>query len=347
MSSLLIEEILCAARKAGASDVHLAAGLPPKMRVNGSLVTMDFSRIMPSDTLDILIHVMPQAQRDKFEERGEYDFSFSVPDCGRCRANAYKQKGSVAFALHLVDAQLPSAEDLEIPDAVMELYRKQSGLILVTGPSGSGRSATLAAFINQVNENREALVITLEDPIEYIHPHKKSMVNQREIGLDSMSYADALHAVLREDPDVILVGELRDMETVAAAVTAAETGHLVFSALPAVNAVSALDNVIDMFPPNRQERFRSRLADVLEAVVSKRLIPAGDGRGRVAAYEVLLGDQRVGELIRGGRLSQLPELMRKSGDSGMITMDEAVNRLYMEGKIDKETSAKYIRASGL
>ena len=345
MISQSIEEILSAARNAGASDVHLAAGLPPKMRVNGSLITMDYSRMTPSDTLDILIHIMPQVQRDLLEERGECDFSFSVTGCGRCRANAYKQKGSVAFALHLVDFRLPSAEDLEMPGAVIELYRKQSGLILVTGPSGSGRAATLAAFINQVNENREALVITLEDPIEYVHPHKKSMVNQREIGLDSKSYANALHAVLREDPDVILVGELRDAETVAAAITAAETGHLVFSALPAVNAVSALESVIDMFPPHRQERFRSRLADVLEAVVSKRLIPAGDGRGRVAAYEVLLDDQRVEELIRTGRLSQLSEVMKKSGESGMITMDEAISRLYLEGKISKDVAGQYMQAS--
>ncbi|MCI8693444.1 MAG: PilT/PilU family type 4a pilus ATPase [Lachnospiraceae bacterium] len=345
MFSLSIEEILSAARNAGASDVHLAAGLPPKMRVNGLLITMDYSRLTASDTLDILIRVMPQAQRDIFEDRGECDFSFSVPGCGRCRANAYKQKGSVAFALHLVDAQLPSAEDLEMPGAVTELYRRQSGLVLVTGPSGSGRSATLAAFINQVNENREALVITLEDPIEYVHPHKKSMVNQREIGLDSKSYADALHAVLREDPDVILVGELRDAETVAAAVTAAETGHLVFSALPAVNVVSALESVIDMFPPHRQERFRSRLAEVLEAVVSKRLIPAGDGRGRVAAYEVLLNDQRVEELIRADSLPQLAEVMKRGGDSGMITMDEAVRRLYLEGKIDKDAAVRYMQTS--
>lgn len=340
---LSIEEILSAARNAGASDVHLAAGLPPKMRVNGSLLTMDYSRMTASDTLDILIHVMPQVQRDIFEDRGECDFSFSVPGCGRCRANAYKQKGSVAFALHLVDAQLPTAEDLEMPAAVTELYRRQSGLVLVTGPSGSGRSATLAAFINQVNENREALVITLEDPIEYVHPPKKSMVNQREIGLDSKSYADALHAVLREDPDVILVGELRDAETVAAAVTAAETGHLVFSALPALNVVSALEGVVDMFPPHRQERFRARLAEALEAVVSKRLIPAGDGRGRVAAYEVLLNDRSAEEIIRAGSLSQLSEVMKKAEDSGMITMDEAVHRLYLEGKIDKDAAVQYMQ----
>lgn len=340
---LSIEEILSAARNAGASDVHLAAGLPPKMRVNGSLLTMDYSRMTASDTLDILIHVMPQVQRDIFEDRGECDFSFSVPGCGRCRANAYKQKGSVAFALHLVDAQLPTAEDLEMPAAVTELYRRQSGLVLVTGPSGSGRSATLAAFINQVNENREALVITLEDPIEYVHPPKKSMVNQREIGLDSKSYADALHAVLREDPDVILVGELRDAETVAAAVTAAETGHLVFSALPALNVVSALEGVVDMFPPHRQERFRARLAEALEAVVSKRLIPAGDGRGRVAAYEVLLNDRSAEEIIRAGSLPQLSEVMKKAGDSGMITMDEAVRRLYLEGKIDKDAAVQYMQ----
>ena len=341
MSVSSIDEILRTAREAGASDVHIAGGLPPKMRVNGTLVTMNHSRITPSDTLDILLRVMPGAQRERFEEQGEADFSFAVAECGRCRANAYKQKGSVAFALHLVDGKIPSPAELGMPESVIRLQEKESGLILVTGPSGSGRSATLASMVDQINENRDALVITLEEPIEYMHPHKRSMVNQREIGLDSRSYADALRAVLREDPDVILVGELRDPESVSAALTAAETGHLVFSALHASNVANALDGMLDLFPPHRQEGMRGRLADALEAVVSQRLIPSGDG-GRVAAFEVLLANPAVRRIVREGSLSRLPEVMRDSVEQGMLTMEEAVRSLYDAGKIDAGTASRYL-----
>lgn len=339
MSSFSVEEILCSAREAGASDVHVAVGLPPKMRVNGTLVTMSHSKITPSDTLDILLRVMPQAQREGFEERGEVDFSFAAAGCGRCRAHAYKQKGSVAFALHLVDAKVLSPQELGMPESVVRLQEKESGLVLVTGPSGSGRSATLASMVDQINENRDALIITLEDPIEYMHPHKRSMVNQREIGLDSRSYADALRAVLREDPDVILVGELRDPESVSAALTAAETGHLVLSALHASGVVNALDGIMDLFSPQRQEGIRGRLADALEAVVSQRLIPSGDG-GRVAAFEVLLANPAVRRIIREGSLNRLPGVMQDSAEQGMLTMEEAVRRLYSAGKIDGGTAAR-------
>lgn len=341
--SAMLEEILHTAREAGASDVHLVPGLAPGMRVNGGLVSMGYSRIMPSDTLDILIHVMPEAQRNRFEEKGEYDFSFSISDCGRCRANAYKQRGNVALALHLVDKEIPSPEELGMPESVVRLYEKETGLVLVTGPSGSGRSATLAALVEQINENRNALVITLENPIEYIHQHKMSMINQREIGLDSRSYADALDAALREDPDVILAGELRDAETIGAAITAAETGHLVLAALHGANVVNALESMTDFFPPHRQESLRGRLADVLEAVVAQRLIPAGDNAGRAAAFEVLLTSSEMRKVIREGRMSQLPEVMRDGREQGMSTMDEAVRQLYEEGKIDRNTALRHMR----
>ncbi len=340
LSSSSIEEILRTARENGASDVHVAAGLPPKMRVNGILVTMNHSRITASDTLDILLRVMPDIQREGFEERGEADFSFAVAGCGRCRANAYKQKGSVAFAFHLVDGKVPAPEELGMPESVRRLQEKESGLVLVTGASGSGRSATLASMIDQINENRDALIITLEDPIEYMHPHKRSMVNQREIGLDSRSYADALRAVLREDPDVILVGELRDPESVSAALTAAETGHLVLSSLHASSVVNALNGIFDLFPPDRQEGIRGRVAEALEAVVSQRLLPSGDGRS--AAFEVLLTNPDVRRIIREGGLKRLAEVMRDGAEQGMLTVEESVRRLYSAGKIDRDTAARYL-----
>ena len=339
----MLEEILHTARAAGASDVHLAAGMPPRMRVNGALVTMGYSRILPSDTLDILIHVMPEAQRSSFEEKGECDFSFSLPECGRCRANAYKQRGSVALALHLVDKEIPLPEELGMPESVIRLHEKASGLVLVTGPSGSGRTATLAALVEQINENRDALVITLEHPVEYIYQHKRSMINQREIGLDSRSYVDALDAALREDPDVILVGELRDAETVSAAITAAETGHLVLSALHASNVTNAVESIIDLFPLYRQESLRSRLADVLEAVVAQRLLPAGDESGRAAAFEILLACPEMRDAVRSGRKSLLPGIMQGGREQGMITLDESLSQLYAEGKIDKSTVNHYMQ----
>ncbi len=343
MSSFSIEEILRTAREAGASDVHLAAGTPPRMRVNGVLETMNYSRITSSDTLDILISVMPEVQRQRFEERGEYDFSFAVPECGRCRANAYRQKGSVAFALHLVDAKVPSPEELGMPASVAGLYEKESGLVLVTGPSGSGRSATLACLVDQINGNRDALVITLEDPIEYMHSHKRAMVSQREMGLDSRCYADALRAALREDPDVILVGELRDPESVSEAVTAAETGHLVLASLHASNVVNAVDGILDVYPPHRQERIRQRLAEVLEAVVSQRLIPAGDGRGRAAAFEVLLNTPQVRRIIREGSTEKLQAAMHGGGKEGMLSLEESVGRLYSDGRISRDAALRYVR----
>lgn len=300
-----IEEIIRSAREAGASDVHLAAGMSPKMRIGGELFSMNCSRLTAADMLDILIGIMPEALRDRFEEKGEYAFSFALPRGGRCRANAYKQKGTVALAVRLIEGEIPLPEEMGIPEPMAELYRKESGLVLVAGPSGSGRSTTLASIINQINDSREALVITLESPVEYLHPYKRSIVNQREIGLDSMDYADGIQAAVRQDADVIMVGELRDGRSVSAAVAAAETGHLVFAAMDAAGAAGAIEDIMDMFPPHRQERMRARLAGVLEAVLFQLLQPAADGDGREAVFELLLTDEKVRGHIRADRISAL------------------------------------------
>lgn len=341
MSSFSIEEILRTAREAGASDVHLAAGTPPRMRVNGVLETMNYSRITPSDTLDILISVMPEVQRQRFEERGEYDFSFAVPECGRCRANAYRQKGSVAFALHLVDAKVPSPEELGMPASVAGLYEKESGLVLVTGPSGSGRSATLACLVDQINGNRDALVITLEDPIEYMHSHKRAMVSQREMGLDSRCYADALRAALREDPDVILVGELRDLDTIETALTAAETGHLVFGTVHTGSAADAIDRIVGVFGTGQQQQIRLQLSQTLRAVLCQKLLPRTSGRGRVLACEVMKTDFAIRSLIREGKTHQIANVIQTTAGAGNILMERAVQNLFQAGIISRET---YLRA---
>ncbi len=336
-----IEEILREAKEVGASDVHLTVGIPPKMRVNGNLLTMNYPKMLPADTLDVLLSIMTETQRERFEERGEYDMSFSIPGCGRFRVNAYRQRGSVALAFRLVGTSVPTAEELGVPESVIELYQRKRGLVLVTGPTGSGKSTTLAAIIDKINNNRDAHIITLEDPIEFLHQHKKSMVNQREIGMDSENYASALRAALREDPNVILVGEMRDLETISVAITAAETGHLVLSTLHTLGAASTVERVIDVFPPHQQQQIRVQLANVVEAIISQQLIPTKDGHNRVAAFEVMHANHAVRNLIRESKTHQLASVMQTNRKLGMITMDEAICQLYQDGKIDREMAIQF------
>lgn len=339
--ALSVEEILSKAKEAGASDVHITVGIPPKMRVNGKLITMDGVKLLPSDTMEIAIHVMNEKQKQHFEEYGEVDMSFAIPGEGRYRVNIYKQRGSIAMAFRLVGTSIPTPQELGVPQSVIDLYQKKRGLVLVTGPTGSGKSTTLASLIDTINNNREAHVITLEDPIEYLHQHKQSIVNQREIGLDSTNYAHALRAALREDPDVIFVGEMRDFETISTAITAAETGHLVFSTLHTIGAASTVDRVIDVFPPHQQQQIRVQLANVLEAVISQQLIPNAEGTGRIAAFEVLHDNPAVRNLIREGKTHQLTSVMQTNRKMGMMTMDDALVQLYRDYKISQEMALQF------
>lgn len=337
----VIEEILREAREAGASDVHITAGIPPRMRVGGKLVTMNCSRLQQADTLDILLGIMPTAQQERFEGKGEYQFSFSAGDGGRYRVSAFKQKGSVAMAIRLVNTKVSEPEELGIPASVVELYRKRRGLILVTGAAGSGKSTTLAAILNKINSSRAAHIITLEEPIEYLHDHKMSIVNQREIGIDCGTYEEAVNAAVKEDPDVILLGEMRDPDTVARAIEAAETGCLVLSSLDTMGTAAAIDRVVNIFPPYYQQQFRLRLAKVLEAVVFQQLIPGKEGQGRVAAFEVVYMYPAVRNLIREGKLNQIFSVMQTGKGPGMVTMDEAILRLCAQRKIDVENALWY------
>ena len=336
-----LEEVLQVAKVAGASDVHLTVGLPPKMRVNGDLINMDFPKMLPPDTQAVADEIMNDKQKEIFAEKGEFDMSFSIRNLGRYRVNAYHQRGSVAMAFRLVGTQVPSPESLGIPESVVELSQRKRGLVLVTGPTGSGKSTTLAAIIDKINQTRDAHVITLEDPIEYLHQHQLSMVNQREIGIDSGNYASALRAALREDPDVILVGEMRDFETISVAITAAETGHLVLSTLHTIGAASTVDRVIDVFPPHQQQQIRIQLSNVLEAVISQQLIPTADGKGRVAAFEVMHANHAVRNLIREGKSHQLMSVIQTNRKMGMITMDEALTQLYYSGRIAKDSAIEF------
>ena len=336
-----LEEVLQVAKVAGASDVHLTVGLPPKMRVNGDLINMDFPKMLPPDTQAVADEIMNDKQKEIFAEKGEFDMSFSIRNLGRYRVNAYHQRGSVAMAFRLVGTQVPSPEALGIPESVVELSQRKRGLVLVTGPTSSGKSTTLAAIIDKINQTRDAHVITLEDPIEYLHQHQLSMVNQREIGIDSGNYANALRAALREDPDVILVGEMRDFETISVAITAAETGHLVLSTLHTIGAASTVDRVIDVFPPHQQQQIRIQLSNVLEAVISQQLIPTADGKGRVAAFEVMHANHAVRNLIREGKSHQLMSVIQTNRKMGMITMDEALTQLYYSGRIAKDSAIEF------
>ena len=342
---MTIEELLITAKENKASDVHITVGLPPKMRINGILVDMDYPRLLPPDTEAVISTMMSDKRLQQFEELGEIDFSYSIPQIGRYRVNVFHQRGSMAASIRLVSTKIPLPEELGIPKSVVDLYQKKRGLVLVTGPTGSGKSTTLASIIDRINSMREVHVITLEDPIEYLHNHKKAMVNQREVGLDTHSYSNALRAALREDPDVILVGEMRDLETISTAITAAETGHLVLSTLHTIGAASTIDRIVDVFPPHQQQQIRVQLSMVLESAISQQLIPTADKKSRVAAFEVMHSTPAIKNLIREAKSPQINSTIQTSKKLGMQTMDDAIFDLYMKGDIDKENAVSYAQDS--
>lgn len=339
--AVILEEILTEAVKAGASDLHITVGASPKVRVNGKLASLSYPRFVPEDTLELLISIMTETQRERFERQGECDCSFTVRGLGRFRVSAYRQRGCVALAFRLIGVHVPAAEELGIPDCVAEWHQKETGLIVAAGQSGSGKSATLAALLDKINSMRECHIITLESPVEYLHGHKQSIVEQREIGADSMSYPAALEAALREDPDVLLVDEMRDLETIGGVIAAAETGHLVLCSMAVQGAVSAVERLIDLFPTYRQQQIRLRLADVLQGVVSQQLFPEENKKSRIAAFEVMQATNEIRALIREGKISQISSVMEKGQKTGMITMDGAVKKLFREGKISQETLMGY------
>lgn len=329
-----IKNILGAATEKGASDIHLTVGIPPSVRVDGHLIQLpDLDRLMPEDTIKLADELMDEYARNKFEEKGEVDFSYSVVGFGRFRVNVYKQRGTVSMALRTVPLSVPAIDDLGLPPILKELAMKKRGLVLVTGPTGSGKSTTLAAMIDHMNKHRNGHIITLEDPIEYLHRHGKSIINQREVGHDTFSYAGALRAALRQDPDVILIGEMRDLETISTAVTAAETGHLVLSTLHTIGAVQTIDRIIDVFPPDQQQQIKVQLASVLEGVISQQLIKKSDNKGRIAALEIMLANAAIRNHIREGKTHQILSALQTGRKHGMVTMDAYLTELYRQGLI--------------
>lgn len=337
-----IRNLLTVAHERGASDLHITVGIRPKCRNRGRLEEMeDFERVTPALAKELVTSMFSGWQQEVLEEKGEVDFAYSIPELGRFRVNVFKQRGSYAAVLRLVATQIPAAESLGIPPSVVELTKRKRGMVLVTGPTGSGKSTTLASLINIINHEQNAHIITLEDPVEYLHNHDKAIVNQREIGLDTNSYADAVRAALREDPDIILVGEMRDLDTISTAITAAETGHLVFSTLHTIGAAPTIDRVIDVFPPHQQQQVRVQLASVLESVISQQLLPTSDGRGRVAAFEVMHSSPAVRNLIREGKTHQIASIIQTSKKIGMQTMDDALFDLYLKHRIDGERAVEF------
>ena len=338
---MTLDDILIQARGAGASDVHVSVGIPIKCRIHGTLQNLDNTILTGADTKALVEQMIPNRLIGEFNETGEADFSYAIRGQGRFRVNVFKQRGSLAFVIRLINTEIPNPEDLGLTSSVIELTKKKRGLVLVTGPTGSGKSTSLAALINRINENYSHHIITLEDPIEYLHVHKKSIVNQREIGMDTDNYANALRAALREDPDVILVGEMRDLDTIATAVTAAETGHLVFSTLHTIGAAATIDRIIDVFPPHQQPQIRLQLATLLESVISQQLLKTADGKGRVAAFEILHANSAIRALIREGKSHQIPSMIQTSRKIGMITMDDSIYELYQQGRVTKEEAITY------
>lgn len=336
-----LNELLYLTTKEGASDLHLTVGIPPIIRVNGDLVTINTNKLIPKDTEQYVKEILNYNDFENYIKKGEIDTSYSIAGLGRFRVNIFKQRGSDALAIRVVALKIPALMDLGFPPVIKALTEKQRGLVLVTGPTGSGKSTTLAAMINEINTTRAAHIITLEDPVEYLHTHYKSIINQREIGKDSLNYQNALKAVLREDPDVILIGEMRDIETISIAITAAETGHLVFSTLHTIGAARTIDRVIDVFPPHQQQQIKVQLAAVLQGIISQQLLPKAFDEGRVAALEIMIATPAIQNLIREGKSHQIESSVQTGGKFGMKTMDMALSELTKKGLISTEVALTY------
>lgn len=336
----LLKKLLDITMKEKASDLHLTVGVPPVVRVNGELKQIDSNKLQPMDTENYAKEILGESY-DEYIKTGDLDTSFSVPGIGRFRVNLFKQRGSSAIAIRVVGSKIPTLNDLSFPPIIKELVANKRGLVLVTGPTGSGKSTTLAAMINEINASRASHIITLEDPIEYLHKHNKSIINQREIGKDTLSYANALRAVLREDPDVILVGEMRDLETISVALTAAETGHLVLSTLHTIGAAKTIDRIVDVFPPHHQQQIKIQLAAVLKGIISQQLLPKIDGKGRVAALEIMSATSAIQNMIREGKTHQVESSIQTGAKYGMKTMDMSLSELYKRGVISYDTALSY------
>lgn len=337
-----LKRILTHAYKKKASDIHMAVGQQPIYRINGALTRQEIGIIKNSDLSRMLQSLVSPEKFDVLVETKELDFSASIEGVSRFRVNAFFQKGSFSIVFRIVPNSVPTMSDLHMPAVLMDIIKERQGLVLVTGPTGSGKSTTLAAMINHLNLYENRHIITLEDPIEYVHESKESLIVQREVGVDTMNFLNGLRASLRQDPDVILLGELRDLETISTAVSAAETGHLVFGTLHTNSAVGTIERIIDMFPSDQQTQIQVQVASTLNAVIAQQLLPTTDGKGRRAATEIMLNTHAVKNQIASGKIGQIQNVLQTSRDIGMHTMDMDLKRLVREGVISQDTAAPYM-----
>ncbi|MEW9123784.1 MAG: type IV pilus twitching motility protein PilT [Thermotaleaceae bacterium] len=347
--------LLDSAKKIGASDIHIVAEKPPFIRLNGVLTPLNSSVITNEDILEMTKQLLDDEQYKRFNEYGQIDISYQIPDEGVFRTNIYRYSGLIGIACRIISDAIPTIQSLRLPEIVKTLSRRSSGLILVTGPTGSGKSTTIAAMIDLINEEKQCHILTIEDPIEYVHKHNKSVITQREIRRDCPSFSEALRSGLRQDPDVIMVGEMRDLETISTAVTAAETGHLVLASLHTRNAVQTIERIIDVFPANQQQQIRVQLANSLTGIISQLLLPRKDNNGRVVLVESLIVTPAVRNIVRESKMHQLYSLMQTGKKSGMQTMDNHLKLLYedniisedilLEYALDQENMQKIINAS--
>ena len=338
---LNIKDMLTKVIHEGASDLHITVGAPPIVRVNGALEAMPgYPSLTPEQAQDIVYSVMNEEQIATFETEKECDMSFGIKDLSRFRLNIYRDRGSVAAAFRAIPFEIRSFDELGLPRVVADFAYRPIGLVLVCGPTGSGKSTTLASILDRINRERSVHIVTMEDPIEYLHNHNKSVVNQREINADTKSFAAALKHVLRQDPDVILVGEMRDPETISAALTVAETGHLAFATLHTNNALQTINRIVDVFPAGQQAQIRTQLSFVLEGVVIQQLLPRADGRGRTVALEIMIPNTAIRSLIREEKIEQIPSMIEIGAGEGMMTMNQSLYRLLRRNVITMETAFK-------
>jgi twitching motility protein PilT len=335
---VLLQEMI----QRGASDLHITVGNPAKLRIDGDLTNSRIAQVLaPKDSLALAYSILTDNQKKRFETEDELDFSFGVQNLSRFRGNVYKQRGCVAMAIRQIPYEIVSIEKLGLPPIINTLSERPRGLVLVTGPTGSGKSTTLAAMVDKVNKEWKGHIITIEDPIEFIHRHQNCMINQREVGADTKSFTAALKYCLRQDPDVILVGEMRDLETISAALTIAETGHLVFATLHTNSAAESINRIVDAFPSHQQSQVRAQLAFVLEGVVTQTLIPKAKGKGRIAAVEIMICTPAIRAVIRDEKIHQIYSLMQAGKKHGMQTMNDALQMLYIKGEVTLEEALKH------
>ena len=335
-ADVAISDLLQLVVDEGASDLHLAVGRPPVLRIHGNLQSLDSELLRPEDTERFMKSITSEEHQQRVREQGGTDFGFSFGTSARFRVSVFRQKGHIGLVLRLIPSKLMTLEEIGLPSEVKELLYRPRGIVLVTGPTGSGKTTTLASMINIINTERDCHIITIEDPIEYYHSHKKSVVTQRELGVDVMSFKEALRRGLRQDPDVMLVGEMRDLETMEAAITAAETGHLVFATLHTTGAARTVDRIVDVFPTDRQEQIRTQLASTIQAVVSQLLLPRSDVPGRIAAFEIMIATPGIRSLIRDNKTFQITSDIQTGARYGMVTMDAFLLGLYERGVISYE-----------